>query len=273
MSAEAQQWETPRPRPPLVPLLLLVAAALFGGAVLGRGGVAPPPAGLVVEEAPPLPDAGEVEQAPPAPDAWDESSPGPLAERSGATVVRIADDQVLIWGGVGERPYRDGAIYDPATQTWTLVAPSRLPPRSNAAGVWTGSEAVVLGGLAFDGRTNNPVPVGRARDGAAYDPVTNRWRPLPPLPFPIADMAAFTHRGRLYAVSATARSRPVAVLDRGSSMWRLAAELPEQSLRPGRIGARQVGDDIVLYPGARGRPIALNLPGEQWVRVGTFDNL
>lgn len=267
----AEQWEQVRPRPRMTLLLLLVAAALVGGVFLGRGGVAPPPAGLVVEEAP-APPRVQADHAAPSPGSWDESAPGPLAERSGAVVVRMGED-VLIWGGVGERPYSDGAIYDPATQTWRLVAPPRLLPRSGAAGVWTGSEAVILGGLGFDSTTRNPVPVGAVRDGAAYDPETDRWRALPRLPFALAADGVFAHRNRLYAVSATARRRPVAVLDRGSSIWRLANPAPRWWYRPGKIAARRVGSDVVIYPRSRGRPIAITLPNEQWAPVGTFDGL
>lgn len=265
------QWEQGRPRPRMAPLMLLVAAALLGGVFLGRGGVAPPPAGLVVEEAP-APPRVQADEAAPTPGSRDESAPGPLAERSGAVVVRMGEE-VLIWGGVGERPYSDGAIYDPTTQTWRLVASPRLAPRSGAAGVWTGSEAVVMGGLAFDNTTRNPVPVGPARDGVAYDPQTDRWRALPRLPFPLSPDGLFVHGHRLYAVSATARERPVAVLDRGSTIWRLANPAPPWWRGTGKIAARQVGSNVVIYPRSSGRPIALSLPGEQWTPVGTFDGL
>jgi hypothetical protein len=55
------------------------------------------------------------------------------------------------------------------------LPPGRLAPRSGAVAVWTGRQLVVWGGLARD----------RSRtlaDGAAYDPGTDRWEPLPPAP-------------------------------------------------------------------------------------------
>lgn len=279
------QWEHARPAQRRnAPLLLmgLVVVALGAGALLGGGALTPEPAGLVVEEArAPAPDrtpflrvqeAQQARKAPRSSDTWGRSAPGPLAERSGAVVVRMGEE-VLIWGGVGERAYADGAVYDPVTQTWRIVASASLRARSGAVGVWTGTEAVVFGGLTFAPSTRNIVPAGPARDGAAYNPETDSWRRLPPLPFPLATDAVFSHRNRLYAVSAEARRRPVAVLDSGSSRWRLAAAAPRRWFKPGEIAARRLDGDLVLYPSSNARPIALKLADEQWTPVGTLDGL
>jgi len=51
---------------------------------------------------------------------------------------------------------------------------------TDAVGLWTGSEVVVVGG-ALDSDNTSLDPGGRPR-AAAYDPVRNRWRMLPPLP-------------------------------------------------------------------------------------------
>jgi hypothetical protein len=45
---------------------------------------------------------------------------------------------------------------------------------ATAATAWTGQELIVWGGATRDRRVH--------ADGAAFDPATGRWRPLPPAP-------------------------------------------------------------------------------------------
>jgi hypothetical protein len=70
---------------------------------------------------------------------------------------------------------------------WRELPAPPLSPRSDALSVWTGREVVVLGG------ETDPCPPnadcasssGDRRDGAAYAPVSNSWRPIPPAPVPV----------------------------------------------------------------------------------------
>ena len=72
---------------------------------------------------------------------------------------------------------------DPALE-WVQLGQSPLSPRNEAVGVWTGSEVLVFGG------TETPMcPVcdyaeapPYLRDGAAYAPETDTWRPIADLP-------------------------------------------------------------------------------------------
>ena len=86
---------------------------------------------------------------------------------------------MLIWGGqrlTGSEYRADGLSYQPATQTWTRIPPAPLAPRADQRAVWTGSKMLVWAG-------DNPrlfeIVYG---DGAAYDPATRRWTPLPKSP-------------------------------------------------------------------------------------------
>ena len=70
--------------------------------------------------------------------------PGP---RLGAVVIWTGRE-LIVWGGSGgsaKAPvlYGDGASYDPMTNTWHMLAPSPLSPRSYASAVWTGKELVI----------------------------------------------------------------------------------------------------------------------------------
>jgi hypothetical protein len=67
----------------------------------------------------------------------------------------------------------DAAIYDPSTNTWTLVtANANAPsPRLLATAVWTGTKILVFGGRAT---TSGPA----LANGASYDPATEQWSPI-----------------------------------------------------------------------------------------------
>ena len=89
--------------------------------------------------------------------------------------------EMIIWGGLGCGVERSGgpadcaggARYKPASDTWLPVATLGAPTaRSGHTAVWTGGEMIVWGG------TSSNCSSSVCRDGAAYDPATDRWRPL-----------------------------------------------------------------------------------------------
>lgn len=68
---------------------------------------------------------------------WSAIPPAPIAVRQQSAVVWDGS-QVLIWGGQSERSpsaLKDGAAYDPATRTWTMLPPSPLSGRWGMASV------------------------------------------------------------------------------------------------------------------------------------------
>jgi hypothetical protein len=68
---------------------------------------------------------------------------------------------MIVWGGTG-------GIYDPASDSWTVVTPVGAPsPRYWHTATWTGSTMAVWGGLA-----------NFADNGARYSPDTNTWQPM-----------------------------------------------------------------------------------------------
>ena len=92
--------------------------------------------------------------------------------------------EMIIWGGrenfYPTNSFRDGARYDPETDTWRPMSTAGAPAaRSQMTSVWTGREFIVWGGRT-DGGTNGYDHV--FNDGARYDPETDRWTPLPPCP-------------------------------------------------------------------------------------------
>jgi N-acetylneuraminic acid mutarotase len=115
----------------------------------------------------------------PATDTWTAmSTAGAPSARSFATAVWTGSE-VIVWGGCsGGMPdcataKGDGAIYDPATDTWRPMSSTGAPePREQHVAVWTGSEMIVFGG-ATGAREAGPL-----NTGAIYTPATDSWRPI-----------------------------------------------------------------------------------------------
>jgi hypothetical protein len=81
------------------------------------------------------------------------------------------NDKLFVFGGADANNVAlgDAAIYDPATNTWTLVtAPNAPSPRWGATAVWTGAQILVFGG-----RSIGTAPA--LADGASYDPAAAQW--------------------------------------------------------------------------------------------------
>jgi len=85
-------------------------------------------------------------------------------------------ERALIWGGVCcASSSNSGTAYDPKTNTWQALLNAPLEPRRGAAGVWTGKELIVVGGV-------KTLTTRVFRDAAAYSPATRQWRKLAPMP-------------------------------------------------------------------------------------------
>ena len=91
----------------------------------------------------------------PATDTWQPTSLGPGSPdgRRGHTAVWTGNE-MIVWGGVGASFFDkkgDGARYDPATDSWSPMAPfawDPYGPRAFHTVVWTGTEMIVWGGLS-----------------------------------------------------------------------------------------------------------------------------
>ncbi|MCU1676982.1 MAG: hypothetical protein JWM93_1740, partial [Frankiales bacterium] len=124
--------------------------------------------------------------------AFQRMSASPLSPRSGHSAAWTGSE-LFIWGGeylpgsnvataATTRPdsvdavspfLADGALYNPATDTWRTIAPSPLPGRRDAPAVAVGTDVYVLGG---DQKT------GREMDAAKFDPAADTWTTLPAPP-------------------------------------------------------------------------------------------
>lgn len=128
----------------------------------------------------------------PGADRWRTIAAAPLQGRF-APASAWTGRELLVWGGDSDQSFvaDDGAAYDPAADRWRSLPRAPVAARAAPASVWTGRELLIWGGIGQPGAGENS-PLDRIierrtllspiADGAAYDPATNRWRVLEPVP-------------------------------------------------------------------------------------------
>lgn len=187
----------------------------------------------------------------PTTDSWRELPTAPVSGRASAAAV-WAGDRFVVWGGFsgpGEA-LDDGAAYLPDENAWVQLPSAPIVGRGDATAVWTGHEVLIVGGAEKAGRPGRVS--GLQRDGAAYDPVANQWRVLPPIPDgvwqlrdrgvgPIRERFAGTWTGEALFIW----GRDVALYDPGGAWERVTA--PRTSMWLGsRVTALRIGDQVAV---------------------------
>jgi hypothetical protein len=122
---------------------------------------------------------------------------------------------MIVWGGYDVvsahrlRVSDRGAVYNPATNRWTLLPRAPLSARTYPTAVWTGRQLLLLGGQPAV-LTNTIRGDG---DGAAYDPALKRWThiasPVPPKGHGVTWVAAVQAGSQLLAWSDWSTSRRI----------------------------------------------------------------
>jgi hypothetical protein len=155
--------------------------------------------------------------------------------------------EIVLWGYPYHKPDQAPIelAYDPE-DGWRTIAHSPLPFRENSTAAWTGREVIVFGG---DDDVIDARPGGG--DGAAYDPGTDSWRPLPesPLPELRQPQAVWTGSEVLIWGGDSGGSHPTigGRYDPVADRW---ASMADASI-PGRVGAvlGWTGSDLVVAGG------------------------
>ena len=140
----------------------------------------------------------------------------------------------------------------PAPSThWRVLAPLADGPRQEVGVAALAGEIYVIGG--FD-ESNAAVA-----DVEAYNPTTNTWRRVAPLPMALHHPNVAAARGRIYVVGALttgfAATGVVYEYDPGANAWAARASMPSGTER-GAAATASIGDRIYVAGGARG--VAVN---------------
>jgi hypothetical protein len=188
---------------------------------------------------------------------------------------------MIVWGGANvvlfEEVYDDGAAFDPATRRWAKLARAPLFPRVYHSAVWTGDQMLVWGGgvIAEQGEETGTqlIPAGTLfDDGAAYDPVVDRWTRLPdsPLKARSGQVAIWTGKEMILWGGAGIGETNIAfndgaAYDPARRRWRPLAEAP---LPPGTAYTGVwTGKRMLVYGGPRGRAAAYDPAADEWRRL------
>ena len=114
---------------------------------------------------------------------WRTLAAGPLSPRQEPSRVWTGRE-LVVWGGcdmlsaecsdsTGRERFRDGAVYNPSSDTWRTMAPSPLPEGAVTAAVWAGAEVFYY---------TADVDAGVA-GAASYNPALDQWTLLTAPPF------------------------------------------------------------------------------------------
>ena len=154
-----------------------------------------------------------------------------------------------VGGDEGGPPVGVVEAYDPAANSWTVLAGSLPTPRTNLAAAAANGVIHAVGGS--DGS-------GPLATHEIYNPVTGAWTSAPPLPTARANLAAVTGPdGRIYAIGGVAgpAGSPsylgvVEVYDPAAGGWAAGPPMPTPRGRARRMRARRA--DLRHRRGKRG---------------------
>jgi hypothetical protein len=185
------------------------------------------------------------------PAGWTELPPPPEVRTGAAT--GWTGTELIVWGGhagFDERSVTaDGFAFDATSRSWDRLPPSPLEARTLAASAWTGSELLVWGG--WRGTYGYAFAQGLLDDGAAYDPISDTWRPLAPAPIEgRAPLSVWTGRELLVwgtALRVEGRPRDGAAYDPASDTWRV---IPKAPLELTDATAVWTGKEMIVFGAA-----------------------
>ena len=184
------------------------------------------------------------------------------AFRAGAAVTAVA---VVVTISVGLTGADDDRL-EPApapSGSWTELPPPPLSPRTGGVAVWTGTEAIFLGGEIDNHCPPNASctePGKFARDGAAYDPAARAWRLISEAPVTVGAYTPHAVVGDELVI--VGDDRTWHAYDASENTWR---GLPEPSARTELHAAALSADDgSVVTLGRDGSVLVLDLAEESW---------
>jgi len=244
LAASGGHWET---RAPMPSNRSEVAVAELGGKIYVMGGFKFH--GVVTSRA--------VEVYDPQTDRWEEKAPLPEGRHHAAEAV--VDGKLYLIGGYKgflnwetlrtrkHQPTNQVWEYDPGQNRWQARAPMPTARGALAVGVIDGKIYAVGGGNAVGGGSWGHGVNTLER----YDPITDTWQALPPMPTPRHHLTAAVLDGRLYAIGGRQAGLGSSIgvneiYDPNTKRWITKAPMP--SKRSG-IAAAVLGRQIYIFGG------------------------
>lgn len=190
------------------------AAATVNGKIYVIGGAGVHPGAqdaplLMGPDGTPHRSVGTVEEYDIASNTWRECSPMPTARNH--FVVAAVSGKIYAIGGRLASPFvslgSDTDVveeYDPATDMWGVPRARMSTPRASMVGAVSGGRIYIAGGEI---QTAQVTSTFRAVE--SYDPATNQWLVLPPMPLGRQPVAGDVIGGTFYVVSGDNGDRPL----------------------------------------------------------------
>jgi N-acetylneuraminic acid mutarotase len=174
--------------------------------VIGGVGAAPGATSPAISQATPQVVVGTVEEYEPESNTWREKTPMPTP-RNHAAIGAVNGKIYVIGGRVGAAFIglaSDISVveeYDPATDKWSAPR-SRMPTARSALGYGVVNGRIYVAG----GEYQDPHMMATFREVEAYDPSTNSWSIMPPMPVSRHGLAAGAIGNRLILVGGDVQS-------------------------------------------------------------------
>ena len=182
-------------------------AVAVGDKIYVIGGAVPGPGQPAVHPARPHTSVGTVEEYDPATNTWRARAPMPTP-RNHAVGGAINGKIYVASGRVGAAFISGGSsnigvieAYDPASDSWSQGLARMAQARSAGAGAVYGGKLYITGGEFQD-----PGTMATYRSLEAYDPVTNTWQTLAPMPVSRHGLAGAVVGNWLHMVSGDVQS-------------------------------------------------------------------
>jgi N-acetylneuraminic acid mutarotase len=201
----------PTPRSSLCP-----CADVMDGLIYVVGGAVPPIVGL---------SANEVYD--PSSDSWSTRAPMPTPRSELATAV--VSGKLYAIGGLNDPSgwwsLSVNEVYDPASNTWSTKAP--MPTRRHDI-----AAAVVNGKIYVIGGYSPPIDAQHAlATNEMYDPASDTWISLAPMPIPSRNHVAVVVGGKIYVIGGQEPNgrgihSAVQVYDPSTNTWTLKSPMP-----------------------------------------------
>jgi N-acetylneuraminic acid mutarotase len=174
--------------------------------VIGGVGLAPGATNPAISQATPQVVVGTVEEYDPQSNTWREKTPMPTP-RNHAAIGAVNGKIYVIGGRVGAAFIglaSDISVveeYDPASDKWSAPR-SRMPTARSALGYGVVNGRIYVAG----GEYQDPHMMATFREVEAYDPSTNSWSIMPPMPVSRHGLAAGAIGNRLILVGGDVQS-------------------------------------------------------------------